>query len=203
MLAAVAVGLVAGLALGGRPERLGELSFRWLPLAIAGLFVQVALFSTPAGDLAGPLGPALYVASTAAVLVVVLRNVAIPILAVVALGSAANLAAVVANGGYMPADPAAAASLGMAAGDTYSNSAIVADPALRPLTDIWAMPAWLPLANVFSIGDVLIAVGVAVTIVIAMRRSPAPAPADPATPGGGPAAVPPPRDPGPASPPPG
>lgn len=171
MLGAIAIGLLAGVALGGRPERLGELSFRWLPLAIAGLLVQVCLFSTPLGDLVGPLGPPLYVVSTAAVLAVVLRNLAIPILAVVALGSASNLAAVVANGGYMPADPDAAASLGHAAGG-YSNSAIVADPALRPLTDIWATPAWLPFANVFSIGDVLIGVGVAVTIVLAMRRRP-------------------------------
>jgi hypothetical protein len=171
MLAAIAIGLLAGVALGGRPERLGELSFRWLPLAVAGLLVQVCLFSTPLGDLAGPLGPPLYVASTAAVLVVVLRNVAIPILAVVALGSAANLAAVVANGGYMPADPSAAASLGQTAG-SYSNSAIVTDPALRPLTDIWATPAWMPFANVFSVGDVLIAIGVAVTIALAMRRRP-------------------------------
>jgi hypothetical protein len=172
MLAAVAIGLVAGLLLGGRPERLAALSFRWLPLAVAGLLVQVALFSTPVADVVGDLGPPLYVASTAAVLVVVLRNVAIPVLWVVALGSGSNLAAVVANGGYMPADPAAAASLGQVAGDGYSNSVVVADPALRPLTDIWALPAWLPLANVFSVGDVLIAVGIALTIVIAMRRSP-------------------------------
>ena len=34
-------------------------------------------------------------------------------------------------------------------------------PALQPLTDIFAVPAWVPLANVFSVGDVLIAVGVA------------------------------------------
>ena len=39
-----------------------------------------------------------------------------------------------------------------------------------PLTDIFALPAWLPLHNVFSIGDVLIGVGVAVVIVVGMRR---------------------------------
>ncbi len=173
MLAALAAGLLVGAALGGRPGRIAELSIRWLPLAFAGLLVQVCLFSTPLGDAAGPLGPPLYVASTAAVLAVVLRNVAIPVLAVVALGAASNLAAIVANGGYMPADPDAAASLGLAAGP-YSNSVVLSDPALRPLTDIWAMPAWMPYANVFSIGDVLIALGVALTIVLAMRgRSPA------------------------------
>ena len=34
-------------------------------------------------------------------------------------------------------------------------------PRLAPLTDIFAMPRWLPFANVFSVGDVLIGVGVA------------------------------------------
>ena len=78
------------------------------------------------------------------------------------IGAGCNLAAIVANGGAMPADPAALAAAGV---DTagYTNSVVTADPALRPLTDIFAMPAWLPFANVFSIGDVLIGVGVAAT----------------------------------------
>ena len=42
-------------------------------------------------------------------------------------------------------------------------------PRCGPLTDIFALPAWLPLANVFSIGDVLIGVGIAATIALAMR----------------------------------
>ena len=33
------------------------------------------------------------------------------------------------------------------------------------------MPAWMPLSNVFSIGDVLIGAGVAVAIAAAMRTS--------------------------------
>lgn len=174
MVYAVVIGLAVGLALGGRPERLASLSFRWLPLAILGLVVQVALFSTPLADSVGALGPPLYVASTAAVLAVVLRNIAIPGLWIVALGSASNLVAVVANGGYMPADPAAAASLGQSAGEAYSNSVIVEDAVLRPLTDVFALPTWMPLANVFSVGDVLIGLGVAVTIALAMRRVPDP-----------------------------
>jgi hypothetical protein len=46
------------------------------------------------------------------------------------------------------------------------------DPALRPLTDIFALPAWLPFANVFSIGDVLIGLGVVVVIALGMRTAP-------------------------------
>ena len=45
------------------------------------------------------------------------------------------------------------------------------DPMLAPLTDIFALPTWLPFANVFSIGDVLIGIGVVWAIVVAMRSA--------------------------------
>jgi hypothetical protein len=176
MLYAIPIGLLIGLALGGRIDRLATLSFRWLPLALAGLAVQVALFSTPLTDRIGALGPPLYVASSAAVLAVVLRNRAIRGMPVVAIGAAANLLAIVANGGFMPASSSALGLLGRAPEAAYSNSVVVADPALASLTDIFAMPAWVPFANVFSIGDVLIGIGVVVTIVAAMRVPGAAAP---------------------------
>jgi hypothetical protein len=171
MLYALAIGIGVGFLLGGRLGRLGAIEFRWVPLALAGLAVQVALFSTPLTDAVGSLGPPLYVGSTAAVLLVVLRNIEIRGLWIVAIGAISNLAAIVANGGYMPADPAALASLPDFTAPSYSNSTVLADPALRPLTDIFAMPAWMPSANVFSVGDVLIGVGVAVTIIAAMRSA--------------------------------
>ena len=40
-----------------------------------------------------------------------------------------------------------------------STAAIVDGVVLGPLTDLFAMPAWLPMANIFSVGDVLIGVG--------------------------------------------
>jgi hypothetical protein len=43
------------------------------------------------------------------------------------------------------------------------------EPALRPLTDVFAIPSAVPLANVFSIGDVLIGLGLATAIALAMR----------------------------------
>ena len=115
------------------------------------------------------LGPPVYVASTAAVIAAVLANRAITGMPIVALGAISNLVAIVANGGYMPADPAALTALGAAHPTAYSNSTIVPDPVLAPLTDIFALPTWVPFSNVFSIGDVLIGVGVGIVIVTAMR----------------------------------
>ena len=171
LLYAIAIGLALGLLLGGRAEGLGSLTFRWAPVAILGFAAQVALFAAPVSDRVGDAGPVLYVASTALVLAAVLRNFRVVGLPIVALGAVSNLVAIVANGGYMPASPAAIEALGRHAATTYSNSAIVANPTLAPLTDQYALPGWLPLSNVFSIGDALIALGVAVTIVAAMRTA--------------------------------
>lgn len=168
ILYAIPLGIVAGYLFGGRLEGLGRLRLRWAPLALAGLAVQVVLFTDPVGGWVGDAGPAVYVASTAVVFLAVLRNIAIPGVAVIAIGAGCNLAAIVANGGWMPADPDALTSVGgLPPGP--SNSIVVAEPALWPLTDLFALPAWLPFANVFSVGDVLIAIGIAATIALAMR----------------------------------
>jgi len=171
MLYAVVIGVAAGLAAHGRLDGLTRVRFRWAPLALVAMAVQVALFSSPLTPGVGDVGAPIYVASTAAVLVVVLRNAAVRGLPVVGVGAAANLAAIVANGGWMPASASALAAVGATIGDGYSNSRIVASPALAPLTDIFAMPRWLPFANVFSVGDVLISAGVVIAIAAAMRTS--------------------------------
>jgi Family of unknown function (DUF5317) len=138
---------------------------------LAGMLVQVVLFSEPITGRIGAWGPPIYVTSTAVVLVAVVANATIPGMALVAVGAASNLAAIVANGGYMPAARSALIALGRTDPTTYSNSTTLAHPALEPLTDIFAMPTWLPFANVFSVGDILIVAGVATTIVLAMRRT--------------------------------
>lgn len=183
VLYALLVAIPLGLLLGGRIERLGETHVRWAPLAIAGLAIQLVLFADPVAAVVGDAGPPVYVTSTALVLAVVLANLSLPGVPVIALGAASNLVAILANGGWMPADPAALATAGETIGDGYSNSIVVADPALRPLTDIFATPAWLPLSNVFSVGDVLIAAGLAWAVVAAMRRVVRPGTA-PGRPGG-------------------
>jgi lipoprotein signal peptidase len=170
MLYAVPIGLVAGLLLGGRPAGLAELRFRWGLVFVLGLVVQLVLFSPPVTERIGALGPPIYVASTLMVLAALAGNVRVTGVPIVLAGAASNLAAIVANGGYMPAGAAALAALDRSLGSEYSNSAVVARPALEPLTDIFALPAWVPFTNVFSVGDVLIGVGVCVVVVAAMRR---------------------------------
>jgi hypothetical protein len=170
ILYAVVIGLAIGLALGGRPLAIGDIRIRWWPLILIGFLVQVALFSDQVSAVIGDAGPPLYVASTAMVGVAVVRNLAIPGMPLIVLGAVSNMTAILANGGYMPATADALAAIGKGPSSVYSNSSLVADPAFPWLIDRFALPTWLPFHNIFSLGDVILAVGVAMVIAIAMRR---------------------------------
>jgi len=169
ILYAIVLGLLLGRLLGGRLDGLAGLSFRWIGVAIAGLAAQVVLFSAPASNDMREIGPLLYATSTGAVLLFVPVNLRIRGMAVIALGATLNPVAILANGGTMPASPGALAVAGLPTTGGYASSRELASPVLAPLGDVFALPAGVPLANVFSVGDVLIALGILVVIVAAMR----------------------------------
>ncbi len=175
ILYAIPAGILAGLALGGRLDRLSALRFRWAWVFLMGLAIQLVLFSDYVTERIGSLGMPIYVLSTLAVAAAVAANHRIRGIPIVLLGAASNLLAIVVNGGYMPASAGALDALEKSLKAGYSNSSYVTDPVLPWLTDIFALPSWLPATNVFSIGDVLIGLGVVVVIASAMRSGPAPA----------------------------
>jgi hypothetical protein len=174
LLYAIAAGLLVGSVAGGRVAALADLHIRWLGVAVVGLLFQLALFHPVVAERVGDLGPTLYVASTLAVFAALLRNLALPGLPIVALGAALNLLAILANGGAMPSDPGAWLSLtGVAAIPTedFTNSTLMgAGTALPWLGDVFVLPRPIPLANVFSVGDVLIALGIAWCVARSMRQ---------------------------------
>lgn len=161
-------GVLAALLVGGSVGRLADINLRWGWVALVGIGVQLLLFSTPVGMALGSMGPVVYLLSTAAVLLAVLANARIPGMALIALGAVSNMAAILANDGYMPSTSAALAFAGRGDEKGYSNSSLVEEPALALLTDIFAVPSWVPMANVFSVGDVLIAVGLAIVVFVTM-----------------------------------
>ncbi len=174
LLYAIVAGLLAGAVAGGRIAALADLHIRWLGVAVAGLAFQLVLFHPVVAERVGDLGPVLYVGSTVAVFAALLRNLALPGLPIVALGAALNLLVILANGGVMPSDPAAWQALtGVAAvpTDDFTNSTLMGPGTALPwLGDVFVLPRPIPLANVFSIGDVLIAVGIAWCVARSMRR---------------------------------
>src|SRR5687767_12499845 len=148
MLWSIPIGILTGLATGGRVDNLAGFRFRWAWLAVAGLLIQLVLFTRFGHELVGDTGPLIYVVTTLAVFATVVRNIRLTGMPIVALGALSNLAAIAANGGSMPASAEALAIAGLEA-EEHTNSVVLANPALEPLTDIFAIPAWLPLANVF------------------------------------------------------
>lgn len=186
LLYAVAAGLALGAATGGRLERLAHVRFRLWPLALFGLAFQVVLFNGPLGAAAGDLAPLLYVGSSLLVLLALLPNVGLPGLWLLALGAILNQAAIVSNGGWMPASPDAFAALtgGMnPPTQAFGNSVMAGEgTALAFLGDNFAVPRLLPLANVFSVGDVLIGLGAVAFLVHHMCAEPeGSTPAEPGT----------------------
>jgi hypothetical protein len=169
ILYAVVAGLAIGLLTRGSPSRLGDLRFAWAPLIATGMAIQVVLFSTPLGESLGAVAPVVYIVSNLAVLAAVWRNLEIPGMPLVLAGGGSNLLAIVANRGTMPVSPEALIALGRLRTEGYVNSGPVEGVVLGPLTDLFAMPAWLPLANIFSVGDVLIGIGAAVAVIAAMH----------------------------------
>src|SRR5205823_6639530 len=89
------------------------------------------------------------------------RNRALTGLPLLGLGAALNAVAITANGGTLPASAAALRTAGIVQPPgTFTNSGVLAHPHLRFLGDLFAVPSSWPLANTFSIGDILIVLGI-------------------------------------------
>jgi hypothetical protein len=176
LLPSVIVGLLLGLALGGKPARLLEVKFRLAWTVPVALVVQVVLFSSLGAHVPGPLARPLHLATYALLLAFVAANLRIRALVPALAGVALNAIAIAANGGVMPVSTGAARAAGIDAGS--SNVSEAADR-LGFLGDAFAIPSGFPLANTFSVGDVLIGVGTAAFIVIVSLRGAATVPGHP------------------------
>jgi hypothetical protein len=172
LLYAIPIGVLLGFVAGGRLAPLGTVRIRWWPLAIGGLLFQVVLFSPTVAGAVGDLGPALYVGSTLVVLAALLANLRQFGFGLILAGALLNLLAIVANGGQMPASEAAVHEVhGVRDASAFSNSVVMTESVpFYYLGDIFVFPRPLPLANVFSIGDALIAVGGAWFLARTMRQ---------------------------------
>jgi Family of unknown function (DUF5317) len=165
----VLLAVLVGLVLGGNLSGLGELRLRgtWLLFTAVGLQIAAFPFGFLPWSTSRTTGTVLWLASYAlltAGAVLNLRTRGVPLLAA---GMGANLLAILANGGTMPVLPSAM----HAAGRTelvHANSTAAPDPSFAWLVDRFAAPDWIPLANVFSVGDVAIAAGAIVVVLTAM-----------------------------------
>ncbi len=175
---ALALPLLAGLLvsplLGGRLSRLAELRVRLLPAFYAGITLQIAAFPVSALPWRTPDRAAvvLWLVSYGLFIAGAAANLRLPGIPLVGIGMLSNVAAIVWNGGHMPALPSALRAAGLHFTQSR-NSSLAAHPHLPWLVDRWAAPGWVPWGNVFSVGDVLIAAGGLVFALVATRPAPA------------------------------
>ena len=147
-----AIVLLSALAVplfGGRLAALAEVRvrFAWVLLVALGLqAVSINVPGVPEG-----LRPLLQLLSYPVAAVFVVANRRLPGVPLIGLGALLNAIAVAG----LPADSYL---------HHFGNSMTLPSPKLAFLGDIFAIPAPLPLHNVFSVGDILIAIGVVVTM---------------------------------------
>ena len=158
----LAFAVLVVVALGGRLGNLGSVQMRGKPIIIGAFLLQLLIVTIAPFAFPHQVASAIHLGSYGLAIAFLYANRHLPNLWIAALGGACNLTAIVANGGTMPASRRALASAGIPiARDGFDNSAAVAHPRLAFLGDIFSVPKWFPMSNVFSIGDLLLLIGAA------------------------------------------
>lgn len=149
----VVLGLLAAFFVGANWRNLGEVHWRLWPLCLAGLAIQLVLFSKNE-RLVAPflsIAPELHVLSFALVLASLVANWRFRGVPVIVLGAALNLTVIVLNGGQMPRstppEPA-----------PFRNVVAASEDTRLGLLGDWIRISSLP-GEEFSPGDVLISLG--------------------------------------------
>lgn len=158
LASALVAGFVVGLGLGGSWRKLAAVRIGWWPL----LVVAVALRLLAAVPIPVDVARAVYVASLWLLLAVAIRNLALPGAWLIASGIGANALVIGLSGGVMPVSTEALAQAGGRAPDVVLHRLTPTPP---PLGDVLPIPPF----GVYSVGDVLLAIGVFVLIVRTMR----------------------------------
>ena len=151
--------LLAVPLLGGDLRCLAPLRPRGVWLVFAALVVQVVVISfMPTGW--RTVEVVAHVLTYVAALVVVAVNLRIPGMAVIGVGTFLNGFTITINGGTLPASPVAEEIVNFHKhGHGLDNSAALAHPHLASLGDRFVSPAFLPLRNLMSVGDLVILAG--------------------------------------------
>jgi hypothetical protein len=157
---AIVVAAVSVPICGGSLGKLAalEINGRWA-IALA-LGLQVLIISVFPKQMRGWPGQIVELACYLLAMGFLVINRRTPWLWLVGIGGLCNLIAIGANAGVMPASPVALRAAGrIRHPGQFMNSTSLAHPHLSFLGDNFSVPRMLPLANVFSVGDVILAVG--------------------------------------------
>ena len=172
LVVALVGGLLAGALLGGSLANLERLSLRLAWFVVLALALQIVAFSPVGHQLPSTVDVTLHIASYVLLLSCVAANIRRPPIVCFGVGVVSNAITIFVNGGYMPASRAALRLAGFAVSAQPHNNSVLAGAGthLAFLGDVFALPHGVPLANIFSVGDILIAVGLAWMIADGMRQ---------------------------------
>ena len=162
LVAFVALALLSVPLLGGKVTRLADVRIVHIWAVMASLAIQIMVITVMPD--AEPTALAIaHVVSYVFAGFFLWANRGVPGMVILGAGWAMNAVVISLNGGVMPAT-ARVGSLGAGGGDGFLNSRPVSSPVFSFLGDNFALPASWPIHNVFSIGDVFIALGAFVAL---------------------------------------
>jgi predicted MFS family arabinose efflux permease len=169
LLPSLAIGLALAVVLGGKPARLSEVRFSLPWTVLLAFATQLVLFSQLGASIPDAARGPLHIGTYGLLLAFAAANARLLFLIPVLLGVALNGLAIAANGGVMPVSTTAARAAGIEVveGRNLSSEA----EHLKFLGDVFALPKQFPLANTFSVGDLLIGLGmIAFVIIVSLPR---------------------------------
>lgn len=170
LIGAVVLGVVIGYMRGGRIAHLASLRLRFLWAVPVALLIQLLIFPLFTARALFPYATTpLHFLSYALVFFFLVANARVFPLLAVGIGASLNLLVISLNGGYMPSSATAlsrAGALGTAsvlqARGIYGNVKLMGPGTrLNALGDFLYLPRWVPLATAFSVGDLVMALGLA------------------------------------------
>ena len=175
---AVAVGLVIGLARyrGRALSRIAALPLRSPWLALLAVVFQLPLLRAGAGFIDRiRVQQALFFLSYLSLLILVWRNWRLTGVRILGLGVICNLVVIAVNGGLMPIAPQTLTQInpgslpsqwlaGLHYGYSKDIILLPEQTRLAMLSDQWVIPPPFPWPVAFSLGDVLIALGIVVLL---------------------------------------
>jgi hypothetical protein len=168
VLVPLLLGLVIGVAAGGKLGNLATLRFRWPWFVLVVLLIREAAVLRPFNQVDGV--QYVYAAALAALVAwTALHIKRLPGVWVVTLGAAINLAVILANGARMPV----AAGL---AGSLVQRGHIGQYVLMGPGTNLNWLADWIgfswPFPGAYSPGDLLIALGIGIVVILAVVHQP-------------------------------
>jgi hypothetical protein len=165
-VAAILLGLVFGLLTGGRLENVARLRFRWPWLLLGAVVVREIILLTPLGRSDG--ARFIYIAALIVILTWTIQHwQLVRGIWLASAGIALNLVVIIVNGERMPVAPDLAGSL-LRHGGTIGQYTVMNGSTRLNLLGDWI--AIYPVPEAYSLGDVLIALGLAIVMFSAARN---------------------------------